>query len=200
MKSKNYIVFAVLLSLPIAAMATGLDYEFTGIATGTAGGTAFSGAAFTIQVFADSGSITQNSFDYETQPNGLDASTNEFSIDGIGSGSWTDDLEVVDNQLSTVLVLTTVDGDLIHLYSSDFATYNLQSSFPSAFYDTNYTDAYLSDTFHTTIGTVTFASISNVTFSATPSPVPEPSSWAMVAVAGVGLIGFARKHRKIASL
>ena len=79
--------FCALLLLTPAAFATQMVYTFTGTATGTVGGTAFTNAELTVSVSADSSTVGNSQGSYFVNAT---ASNTAIYIGGVGSGGFTD--------------------------------------------------------------------------------------------------------------
>jgi uncharacterized protein (TIGR03437 family) len=80
-----------LLLLTPAAFATQMVYIFTGTATGTAGGTAFTGANLIVSISADSSTAGGGPGGYYV---GADAGNAAIYIGGVGSGVFTDGMSI----------------------------------------------------------------------------------------------------------
>jgi len=172
-----------LLATASLSYANPILFTFQGIGSGSVGAVGFTNASFTLTQSSDTSLITSfsNGFalTYETPP----ASGASIAIAGFGSGILSTVTDVADVQQSpssfVALAIASTGGDVAGR-GTTFDTYNLESAVgpiitPSQFVS-NFTVA-------STLGGVSFTSISNLTFTATT--VPEPST---IPLLGAGLL------------
>jgi hypothetical protein len=82
-----------------AALAAPITYSFSGTATGTLNGIAFTNAAVTVDAFGDTTAVLAGTISC----NSLTSVT--FSISGVGAGTVTDTLAIFDNNGNAALGL-----------------------------------------------------------------------------------------------
>jgi len=195
--------FCALFAAGLAGAAT-ITYTFQGVATGTAGLTAFTNEPFTISLTTGTSDITTPSCCSEdlSTPGGIDGTV---YIDTIGTADLADTQAVfVNPEEETIGIWHYDEPDWLDIVTSDALTYNLQTAIgpitPSAAFGNvqmggHYLQSYL--------GNLVFSSVSDVTFSATiatPSitsddAAPEPSTLILLSI---GLAALALRARKLA--
>jgi hypothetical protein len=166
---------AALLLCAGAAKADAIDYTFTGTATGTLNGTAFSGT-FTITEVADTSGITTGGGEYRNTP------TSATFTAGALTATLTDPL-IIENTAAPGFIGFAEGAAPFpdeSLTNTAFETYNLATSLASTSGGLSVAAA----TFATSAGNLDFTAITALSFAAaTPSTstVPEPSSLALLA-------------------
>jgi hypothetical protein len=115
----------------------------------------------------------------------------EFTISGVGAGTFTGTTYVFDNQMFGLAGFGDTGSDIIQTYdgsigSSAFASYDLKSAIGPLGPESS--DPSTADWvgLATSLGSFTLTSYDNVIFQATIAGVPEP---AIVPVLGVAIIG-----------
>jgi hypothetical protein len=191
--------FAALLLLPsfflcAGAKADTVTYIETATASGSFGGTAFSGATITLTGIGNTSSIGSSGGIYSFV---LPVSVQVSGISG--TGVFTDQIQVVDNQSVPAAGFgdNSLDAAILFDSAAAFATYNLASSI-GPIPGTSIINS--GDSFGTTDGAFIINSASNVSFQAivgTVSSVPEPSSLALLGTGVLGLAGMV--HRRFAT-
>jgi hypothetical protein len=173
-----------------------ITYTETVIASGSLNGTAFTNASLTISATANTTQIISGGGGFFS----VIPTSNSFTITGVGSGSFTSSIfDVFVNQtFSSPSAAAGFGGDggasILDTFNSAFSTYALATAIGpisgSSFINSG-------SSFATTAGGFVLTSTTgNVSFTATPAGVPEPSSLAMCGVAGmIGLV-VARMRRK----
>jgi hypothetical protein len=195
--------FRILLLLILAqalsvlhAKADTITYTETATATGSLGSTSFTNATVTLAGTGNSAGIT-------TPAAGIFALVLPVSvqISGIGTFAFTDTVQVVDNQAGSVAGFGDNSNSLGILFdmAAAFSSYNLGSSIGPI----SGTPAFnFGGSFGTAGGSFILTSVSSDSFKAvdtTTSPVPEPSSFAILGTGMAGLAGLARRGFKAKS-
>jgi PEP-CTERM motif len=198
------LVFVALSTLPCLFGSSIGTYTFTGTASGTIGGTAFSDATLTVTATGDISSVDFTSPTYFLY---LPGGSSTFTISGIGSGTFTDETDVFDNTTGLAGFGdqgATMCCDIIQMYdgligSTDFTSYNLQSSIgplgPEA------SDPSTGDWvgLNTSLGSFTVSSYDGVVFQATVTPVPEPNAFPLLGVGLFGTMIFMARRKRLLS-
>jgi len=165
-----------------------VTYTEQAVASGTLGGQTFTNALLTLELVGDTGNVTGSS-DFFTNTSGLFT----VSVSGIGTATFTDTMEVFDNQTFTTPAagFAGEGGSVLDTFNTAFALYNLMTPIGP----TSGTSFIRPDlTFNTTLGGLIITSAEDSTFTASTA-VPEPTSLILV---GTGaLIICYRLRRKL---
>jgi hypothetical protein len=177
------------------ASAAPITYTLTTTATGTLGASPFTDALVSVTLTGDTTNVTAG------PPPFTDVLVNPgsatVSVSGIGTGTFTDSIVIVDTLTDTtvlgfpaVLILDNTSGTGILLQTgSVFTSYDLRSSLgPITGTGGVASGSHMTPIFPTTAGNLTWAvgqSLGTSTFTA--STVPEPTSLTLFSV---GLLGF----------
>jgi hypothetical protein len=195
---RNWLVTcAALAALSVPFVATGasaatITYIFTGAGSGSLDGTDFDGD-FTITMVSDTSDVTSGGGEFRN-----DVGTMTVDISGGGS----------DTISSPVVIINTAPpgfagfGQEIAPFPSEdltnsvFETYNLMTALSLTTGGLSVAPA----TFVTAGGDLVFSDITALNFEATGG-VPEPSTWAMMALgfAGLGLLAFRKRGTLVAA-
>ena len=188
-----------------------ITYTETVTGSGSLGSQAFTDALITIRGTADTSKVQLSGSDFFV------AASTQVSVASVGTGTFTDMIDVVNNQPNSspfgilppsgdiaevafvVLANATddIDSDLLGILNSAFTTYDLQSSLGpiSGLADVNKFSRY-----NTTAGTFEIDAVSSPgSFSATTnvsSPTPEPSSLTLALVGSLASLGYFWRHRR----
>jgi PEP-CTERM motif len=188
MKRALLVVFAavvVLLCGARRANADGIAYTESNVATGSIGGTTFSNALVTVTFVGSTSSV------FASSP-GLflnNVGTATVTIAGLGTFSFTDAIEVFDNQVGAAGIADASElgaPAILDTINSAFTTYALKTAIGPL---TGSAFGGIGGSFATSEGSLSFTSLgADSTFTATTAtPAPEPSSLALL-LAGIGLV------------
>jgi hypothetical protein len=181
------IVIIVLISAAMCCLAAAspVIYTLSGIGTGSLGADPFSDASFTITSTADTSDITE-SLDVFSVSDSLAT----LFVSGLGTATFTIPTMTVDNTAGAAAISAPVQNmAILANFSPAFSSYDLNSSLTPV----TGTPAFNSDTgFGTTAGDFSLSSVSSVTFQA--EVVPEPSVFALLGIASIGLV---LRNRKV---
>jgi len=179
-----------------SADATTLDYIFTGTGTGTLGGTSFNGG-FTVSLIGDTNDIVFTS-QYNVPVTGT------FSTGGATATFGGLSNTVISNTSPSIgfigfgQVYSTPGGIGVGaeaVFGTPFIGYDLSTIFPETSADVSFAV----QTFVTSLGDLTFTSISSLSFQAVAvGAVPLPATWAMM-LGGLAAFGIAARRRMMKS-
>ena len=174
------------LAAASAASAGLINFTYSGVASGTLNGTAFTSAAFTITASGLTEQRTSNGIYGGFSIEHFGFSTT-ISIAGFNSCGATSALFTqTDPKGGVVLVSGAVNGS--YVFTADTPVWNMLTSLPAAQYAVGYPG--VGPTISTTLGGLRFTSISApLTFGATVVPAPG-------AIALLGLAGLAPRRRR----
>lgn len=179
----------VLLVLTASLGAAPITFSITGLATGAVDATPFTDAPFVFTLSTDTALITMFANGFRTpQIAGV-----ALHIDGFGDGTFTNTQHVFDNTTNSSAGITdNVAGDLVHGRNPVFGTYHLQAAIgPVLLNDANTAEQFID--IPTSIGLVTFESVTNVTLTAVTTP--EPTTLGLTLLGIVGLY-VRRQHQR----
>jgi hypothetical protein len=197
MTKRLYSVLPVLVLLacgliPLTAAAGPITFTESFTAAGTVNGNPFDGNVM-FSLTSDTTLIIQEGSIFLTP-----AGTASVTIQGVGTGTFTDPFDVFDNQSVSVAGFTDTNiEDIVDLSNPAFATYDLKSAIGPL--DTTFFFVDTGAALGSTLGTIIIDSTSGTpTFAATTTSVtPEPSSIVLFGSGILGLAGLLRRKMNI---
>jgi hypothetical protein len=190
LKNFNLILGLALLSSSIATASSVFTYTETVVGSGTFDATAFSRQTVTLTETADTSGIALFSPGVYILPG-----TVTVTVPGIGTGTFTDSMEVFSNQNASDggFYDLTLPGNVLFNDNAAFATYDLSTPI-GPLSGTSFVDT--TDTFATTLGNFSFSfGASTATFTAVNSAAPEPGTMGLL---GIGLAAAVLGRRLLA--
>jgi hypothetical protein len=155
-------------------------YTEQAIASGTLGGTTFTDTLITIMLDGDTGNVTGGSEFFSNT-----VGTFTVNVSGIGTATFTDSMEVFDDQVfappaAGFGLLGLNGGSVLDTFNTQFGSYDLTTPIgPISGASFIRPDLF----FGTTLGNLNIVSAGDSTFTA--STVPEPSLIPLVALGGI---------------
>ena len=189
----------VLAFVASPAQAVPITYSFAGSGSGTLAGASFTDAAFEALVYGETDDILHP--DPTLGAQGMHDLAATIEIEGVGLLTFTypafifGGFNYLGNPLGNVGFGTSDGGNLISVFHSTLAGYDLASSF-GPLWGWNMSLSQFED-ISTNLGMLTFASMSGVTFEAAvgSSQVPEPGLLLLVGTGFACLVGWRWRHR-----
>ncbi len=184
----------LLLTSWMALSAATLTYTEQTIATGSLGGTAFTNALVTLSLTGNTAAITEpltNVFAI------VDPAT--VAIGGLGTASFTDQIQVVDNETVGVAGFGDISAGFAIQATNNaaFATYNLGTAIGPVSGSTTFNSG---QSFATDRGAFILTSVGGSTFTASAASVPEPVEAAPAALTLGAVLVLAGMRRKAVTL
>lgn len=181
----------VLMFASTVMRADSINYTFAGTGSGTLNGSSFSNDAFTVSINGDTANVA---FQNDLGAFAIENLAGTIALSGIGTASFTAPLFVFGgNGADEIGFGNLSQGNLIAAFSTGqgLASYELASNFgPVPIINNNLIQF---SGVATSLGLLGYATMSNVTFQSTVSPVPEPSSMLLLVT---GLLGVTLMFRR----
>jgi hypothetical protein len=181
---------ALSLSLLGNAHADVITYTETATASGSLGGTAFTGQLITLTLTTDTSLITGSALSVTP------ASPSTVAVNGFATANFTDNIIVFDNNGGVAgFEDNSLPADILDISNNFFTTYNLRTSAGPI---TGNTSINSGSSFGTDAGNLIINSVSaQGTFTATTAAVPEPASVALFGLGvAAGVVGRRRLMRR----
>ncbi len=182
---------ALILALTGQAHASPITYTESATASGTLGAQSFTDALVTLTLNGDTSNVTGGSGFFSN-------SVGTFTVDvaGIGTATFTDSMQVFDNQGSIAAGFgdNTQGGSVLDTFDATFATYDLTTAI-GPITNSNFIRPDL--TFATTLGGFNIQSAGLATFTASTAAVaaPEPASLTLLGLGIASLAGYRLRRR-----
>ena len=163
-----------------AASAASILYTESAISDGSLGGQAFTGATVIMTFAGDTTNVINSAPFFFNRVGSL-----MVNVSGVGTATFTDAVQVVDNQSGTLAGFgdNTIDAFILGTVDPAFLSYDLQSTSGPI---SNNPVVNQGAAFATDQGDLILTNVSNSTFTATFSgATPEPSTFAMLGIAAL---------------
>jgi hypothetical protein len=188
-------LFMLALVGGLAAHATPITYSDTDTASGTLGGVSFTNQNVTVSFTGDTGNVTNAGGIFNS------IGVGSITIGSAGPVLFTDSIEFFDNQPQGAAGIgdATLDASILDTFASAFDTYGGTT----AIGPTSGPVFFIAGVnYNTAAGALDFSTAgADSTFTATlgsPSPVPEPCTFALLGTGIVCLAGAARRKLNLA--
>jgi hypothetical protein len=172
----------------LPAKAVPIDYTFTGTADVVLNGVSISGAAYTVSLFSDTGTVTSGGGEFFNTATSATFAVNASS--GTLGGSLN---EVISNPSFAGGFVgfgqSNLDGFFVE-GATGLGSYDLTTSYPQTFGGISQTAG---STYFTSLGNLVFSDISTMSFQATVTPLPATLP---LLAGGLGALGLFRWRKK----
>jgi uncharacterized protein (TIGR03437 family) len=165
------------LLVATGGIAAPITLTMTGTGSGSLGAKEFLSASFSFTLTGDTTTLQVPSCcsgDIDTNS----GTPNMFSISGIGTGTINDNQVIWTDKMGTLGIAHFNDGDLIDIFSTTLAGFALTNSIGPITAAPEFVGSCPGadcTSFNTSLGTLTFSSVSTVTFTATVMTAPVPN-------------------------
>ena len=120
-----------------------------------------------------------------------------LQIDGVGTGTFANEISPFTNQAGQVVGFSDPAGDLLGLYNATLSTYDMLTTLAPISGVPYVPRPWLDQP--TSFGNLSATGFTSITFSALLSPVPEPTPGLMLAAGLLAVAGMYRRRRQPAA-
>lgn len=186
MRTRLFLSLAALVSSAGMAHAGTITYTISALLAGSLNGVSFHDDPSTLTMTADTSGVTGGAGFFTI------VGTVQLNVSGIGSGTFTDVMEVFDNQSFPAVGFgdATLSMSVFDVIDPAFATYDLTTAIGPI---TNTPFANWGQSFPTTAGAFIITDSNNPTFTAV---TPEPMSFGLLGLGLAAIAGAARLRRQ----
>jgi hypothetical protein len=192
----RYLVVLTLAALATCARAAPITFTWQGWGTGTVNGAAFTDQSFLITVVTDTGLVIDDPFSAHGDISYIDPVAATVDIAGVGLATFTDPKCVLVNRTYGAIAFEQSGTlkDYLDLIDPVFATYGLDSPIGPVTGEPRALWQWIG--LASDLGPITMSEGRDVTFIASMSTVPEPSSAALLLCGGLAGGLFLVRRRK----
>lgn len=187
MKTKMLLVLVLVFGLSTTASAATIYYQMTGNLTGSLGGNAFTDALFTFDFIGDTTGVTG------TDPLLNPATSTSFLIAGFSAATFSEPIDVGVSPAAGIAGFadaTAVNG--LSLQNAGFIGWDLASPAGPLTAASPFSAV---GTLSTSLGSLVFVDASNLSFTASLTPIPEPAPCALLGM-GLAALGWIKLRKR----